>query len=350
MTWTIKGHDWAVDLLRQHIRRGAVRHAYLFTGPPGIGRRTLALQFAQALNCRAADGKIPAKPGDPCQQCRHCIQIGRMQQPDLSIITPEPDSLSIKVEQIRELQYTLSLSPYESRYRIALLADFQTATESAQNAFLKTLEEAPQKAILLLTADSAENLLPTIVSRCEVFRLRPAGVDAARQILAEMTGMPEEEALRLSHLTGGRIGSALSLHQDPSALEQLDQIFNDGLSLLEASLPERFAYADRFRAKNFGNRKEENIRIKKLAQLTLQTWLLLWRDVYLICLQADIPLVNLDWQEKTTALAEKVSSQAAQQQVAALENTLNLLETTNATPQMLMEVLLLDWSKPLEEG
>lgn len=338
-----------MDLLRQHIRHGSVRHAYLFTGPPGIGRRTLALQFAQALNCIAEEEKIPIEPGDPCQECRHCKQIGRMQQPDLTVLTPDPDSLAIKVEQIRDLQHILNLHPYESRYRIGLLPDFQVATESAQNAFLKTLEEAPQKAILLLTADSADNLLPTIVSRCEVFRMRPAGVDETRRILGALTGMPDKEAFRLAHLTSGRIGSALALFRDPSALDQVEQILGDGFSLLQSNLPERFAYAERFKPKkNTSAYKEENVRIKKLARLTLQTWLLLWRDVYLACLQAQIPLVNLAWQEKIENLAGKASPQAVLQQVTRLENMLNLLETTNVTTQMLMEVLLLDWSSPIE--
>ena len=348
MSWTVQAHEQAVNLLRQHIRRDVVRHAYLFTGPPGIGRRTLPLHFAQALNCTAQQEHISAEPGDPCGQCRTCKRIGAQQHTDLTVVTPEPDSLSIKVEQIRELQYTLSLSPYESRYRIALLTNFQTATESAQNAFLKTLEEAPQKAILLLTADSAENLLPTIVSRCEVFRLHAAGLEPARKILHNITGMPEAQANGLAHLTGGKIGLALALHQDVSALEQLNQLIQEGLDLLQAGLPERFSYTERFKSKAFGNRKEDNIRIKKLARLTLQTWLLFWRDVYFLALQANIPLVNLAWQEQIEDLAGRVSPQAAQQQVKLLENSLNLLETTNAAPQMLMEVLLLDWPAPVQ--
>jgi DNA polymerase-3 subunit delta' len=338
MSWSVKGHDWAVNLLRQHLRRESVRHAYLFTGPPGIGRRTLALQFAQALNCSQ-----PVEPGTPCQVCRTCGQIGRMQQSDLSVITPEADSLSIKVEQVRELQYTLSLSPYESRYRIAILTDLQSATDSAQNAFLKTLEEAPAKAILLLTADSGENLLPTIVSRCEVFRLRPSSVENACRILEEVPGIEGGEALKLAHLSGGRIGAAMHLHQQPAALEQIDQIAGDGFSLLKSNLRERISYAERFKPKGSGSRKEENVRLKKLARLSLQTWLLLWRDIYITSLQARVPLVNLGWQDQIGALAGRVTPQQAQQQVSTLEEALNYLDSTNVTLQLLMEVLLLKW-------
>jgi hypothetical protein len=147
----------------RHIANGSVRHAYLFCGPPGVGRRSLALRFVQALNCVQ-----PPAPGEACGQCRMCEQTWRMQLPDLHLIQIAEDAQTIKVEQVRELQRLLALAPYQARYRVALLLGFEKATAGAQNALLKTLEEAPEKAILLLTADSPDNLLPTITSRCEV--------------------------------------------------------------------------------------------------------------------------------------------------------------------------------------
>ena len=116
MDWNIHGHDWAVKMLQQNISRDSVRHAYLFSGPPGIGRKKLALRFAQALNCSS-----PPEKGVPCGECRICRQTEMMQQTDLSVIEAENEGGTLKVEQIRNLQHTLSLSPYESRYRIAIL-------------------------------------------------------------------------------------------------------------------------------------------------------------------------------------------------------------------------------------
>ena len=180
MSWNLIGHDWAAKILKQHLKKGDLHHAYLFTGAPGVGRRSLALEFAQAINCTQ-----PPSPGEACGTCSICKQIARMQQADLHIIAPEIEGGMIKVDQIRELQRSLILSPYEAKYRIALLLNFHRANANAQNALLKTLEEAPRKVILLLTADSAESLLPTISSRCEILRLRPTGIDSLAAALEE---------------------------------------------------------------------------------------------------------------------------------------------------------------------
>src|SRR5512145_2723330 len=100
MNWDMLGHEWAVNLLREHIAQDRLRHAYLFLGPEGIGRRTLALRLAQAVNCTN-----PPEPGEPCRACRTCEQIERMQHPDLAVVKAEGKGGTIKVDQVRELQH-----------------------------------------------------------------------------------------------------------------------------------------------------------------------------------------------------------------------------------------------------
>jgi DNA polymerase-3 subunit delta' len=134
MAWNLVGHDWAVSLLARHIQTSNVKHAYLFCGPEGIGRRSLALRFAQALTCQNKQS-----PAEPCLACQSCQRFFGMQHPDLFIISAPDPGREIRIEQIRGLQHDLSLAPYEAPYRIGLLLDFQNANANAQNAMLKTL-------------------------------------------------------------------------------------------------------------------------------------------------------------------------------------------------------------------
>ena len=183
--WDILGHEWAVDLLQKHLSQNHLRHAYLFTGPDGIGRRTLALRFAQAIN---HPDRI-YHPEDTQSQ-----QIARMQHPDLSVVQRQEGDRDLKIDAVRELQRTLSFSPYTANYRIALLLDFEQASEGASNALLKTLEEPPGRVVMMVTAESADALLPTIVSRCEVIRLRPVRLTELAAGLQQTHQIPAEQA------------------------------------------------------------------------------------------------------------------------------------------------------------
>jgi DNA polymerase-3 subunit delta' len=324
MNWELLGHDWAVDLLKEHIVRGEVRHAYLFTGPQGIGRRTLALRLAQALNCTQ-----PPNPGEPCLKCRTCKQIERMQHPDLLVVQAEQTGGTLKVDQVRELQRSLALHPYEARYRLALLLRFEEAHPSAMNALLKTLEEPAPQVVLVLTAESAESLLPTIVSRCEVLRLRPLPPELVGQGLQERWGVAAEQAQLLAHISCGRPGFALRLRQEPRRLEQRQTWLDDHARLLAATRVERFAYADAL-AKD-----------KDIVRDLLSTWLSYWRDVLLIAAGSAVPIANLDRREEIEALAEQVGLRQAHQTTSTLQRTLTLLEQY-VNIRLALEVLMLD--------
>src|SRR5512147_1512654 len=203
--WNLIGHEWAVDMLKKHAADGTTRHAYLFAGPPGLGRRTLALRFAQALNCQT-----PRAPGVPCGECRDCRQIESMQHADLTVIQADSEGGTLKVDQIREARRTLTLKPYQSKFRVSIFLRFQEANDNAANALLKTLEEAPSYAVLILTADNPEQLLPTIVSRCEVLRLRPLRVEDVQRELEEK-GYEARQSKLIAHISGGRFGYARHL-------------------------------------------------------------------------------------------------------------------------------------------
>jgi DNA polymerase-3 subunit delta' len=334
--WNLTGHEWAVDMLSRHVANGEARHAYLFCGPPRLGRRSLALRFAQALNCTN-----PPAPGQFCGECRDCRQTAAMQHPDLSIVeptilddkkqlVPHPDG-ETRISQIRELHKTINLRPYQSKYRVALFPRFQQANDNAANALLKTLEEAPAYAILLLTADTPEMLLPTIVSRCEVLRLRPLKIESVQKML-ESRGVERGQARLLAHISAGRPGYAQRLLEDEKLLEARTERIHDLQSLLKSTRVKKFAYADKL-AKD-----------KDTMRQTIFIWLSYWRDVLMCTAKAETPISNVDHTDEIESLAARLTLASARRIVSDLELALERLER-NVNPRLLAEVLLLDWPK-----
>ncbi|HKG54097.1 MAG TPA: DNA polymerase III subunit delta' [Anaerolineales bacterium] len=321
--WNLIGHEWAVDMLKKHVIHGTARHAYLFAGPPGLGRRTLALRFAQALNCQTH-----VEAGIPCGQCRDCKQIEAMQHADLTIIQADSEGGTLKVDKIREARRSLTLKPYQANYRVALFLRFQEANDNAANALLKTLEEAPSYAVLILTADNPEQLLPTIVSRCEVLRLRPLKIENIQSAL-ENRGIETSQARLIAHIAGGRFGYALRLIENETLLEMREERLNDLQGLISASRVEKFAYADKL------------ARDKESMRQDILIWLSYWRDVLLRSAQAETPLVNVDHNVEIEELAGRLDLSVARRAVSNFEDVLEKMER-NVNSRLLAEVLLLD--------
>lgn len=324
--WDILGHEWAVDMLRQHAARGEARHAYLFCGPPGLGRRTLALRLAQALNCTS-----PSAAGIPCRECRDCKQIEAMRHPDMNVVRADNEGGILKVDQVREVQHALSLKPYQSKYRVALFLRFQEANDNAANALLKTLEEAPAHAVLILTADNPEQLLPTIVSRCEILRLRALPFTAIEADLIAR-GVDTERARLLAHISGGRPGYARRLMEDATLLEVREERLNDLQAMLPAPRVEKFSYAEKLS------------KDKDTMRQVILIWLSYWRDVMLRVAGAGTPLINIDRNMEIEFLAGRLNLPTARRVVNDLESALEKLER-NVNARLLAEVMLLDWPK-----
>jgi DNA polymerase-3 subunit delta' len=316
--WGITGHEWAVNLLMGQLANERVGHAYLFTGPPGIGKTLLATRFAQAINCT---GSTP-----PCGSCRSCALIERDGHPDFQVV--EADGKSIKIEQVRDMQSTVALRPFEAQYRVNLILRVQEATGPAADALLKTLEEPPPSTRLLLTADVAEALLPTIVSRCQVIGLRAVPNEPIAGLLGAQNGLSTDEAMLLARLSGGRPGWAVSMAKNPARMEQRQQIIEDLIGVLSHNRALRFQYA------------EEIAKSDHLDQI-LDTWQTWWRDVMLLAEQSWVEPVNIDWIDDLHSLAYQVGPQATRKALRAVRGTIEALGN-NANKRLALEVMLLD--------
>jgi DNA polymerase III subunit delta' len=327
MSWNLIGHTWAEKILQQHLKNGEVHHAYLFTGAPGVGRCSLALEFAQAINC-----VNPPAAGESCGVCSICRHIAQQQQADLHLVSPEPQGGMIKVDQIRDLQRSLILTPYEASYRIALLLNFHRANANAQNALLKTLEEAPRKVILLLTANSAESLLPTISSRCEILRLRPTSIEALANALEERAALPKEKAALYAHIANGRPGIALRLAEDPKSDENRSRWIDSFHELLASSIRQKMKVSE-----NMAKEKNND----PLSEI-MQVWTSYARDILLSQQGNENKVVNNDHIMEIAAYANKLKRRQILALIVELIRSLELIEI-NANTRLLLDNLFLQF-------
>ena len=333
MAWSVLGHEWAIELLKQHIRAGGVRHAYLFTGPDQVGKRTLALAFAMALTCAK-----PPSPGEACGECQTCASMRLGTHPDLSVIRLMEGESEVKIDQVRELQHQLALTPRQAGRRIALLIDFDLASDEAQNALLKTLEEPADRVVLLLTAASTSRLFPTLISRCEVLNLRPVHPEVIEQALVA-DGEPTESARVLAAISGGRPGAARGLRSDPEQLAQRGAALDDLARLLSANRNERFAAAETWARKR--TRAEELEAVRRRVRPRLITWLTLWRDALLVSHDVKTHLANPDRTADLERLAGSLSREALAAGVTAIQTALDRLDRY-ANIQLTLETLMID--------
>lgn len=333
MNWNLIGNKWAEEILQNHLINANLRHAYLFTGAEGVGRDVLAVSFAKAINCSK-----PPEAGAFCDECRNCVQIEKRQHPDFQIVERQGNSKRILVDQIRSLQRALSLSPYQADYRIILFRDFEDALPSAANALLKTLEEPNSRVILLFTADHTNNLLPTIVSRCQELHLRPVQPNELVSALITRYKLDPQKAALLAYISGGCPQYALRLSQDDDLLEKRKICLNDLLALVKQNHVKRFAYVESLGFQSKKDDKKQNIADFRDC---LKVWYNFWRDILMMKHTPNIKPINLDVQDEIVKIANQVSVETVLAQIEAIEKTLTLMNT-NTNLRLAAEVLLLD--------
>ncbi|MBX3086636.1 MAG: DNA polymerase III subunit delta' [Anaerolineae bacterium] len=318
--WPVVGHTAAISHLSRSLQHGRIRHAYLIAGPASIGKTTFARAFAMTVNCLSDHRR-------PCGLCRACTLIQNDNFADVKII--EADGGKLKVDQIRDLQTQLSMRPVEGRYRVVILRRFQEATTQAMDALLKTLEEPAPGVILLLTADTTDNLLPTIKSRCQSINLRLLSASLVRKTLEEQYHLKQDKAALLGQLSGGRLGWAIRAAADESMLSQRDTWLKQLEDMLGMTRVGRFAMA------------ESLSRDKKGIAAMLELWLSYWRDVMLLSHTTVTPITNRDHDHTLRQIAIHVRIDDVLKVMTAIQRTAKYLDA-NVNTRLALEVLMLD--------
>lgn len=222
----VLGQEKAKKMLRRAVASNRLGHAYLFRGPVGVGKKTLARAFGNYLNCQQ-----PSENEDACTSCSSCRKLQSGNHPDLLVV--EPEGASIKIKQIRALKQALAFPPFEAKYRIVLIADIHTMRREAANSLLKILEEPPANNQLILTGDAASEILPTITSRCQIIPFTGLPHQLVEEkLIAE--GLAPDAAASLTAITYGSLGQARMM-ADRELLETRRAIIDTLIRLKQAN-------------------------------------------------------------------------------------------------------------------
>lgn len=215
----IVGHEKIKEHLMNAIKLNKVSHAYIINGEEGIGKKTIARVFAQALQCE--EGGV-----EPCGKCHSCIQAESGNQPDIIWVSHEKPA-SIGVEDVRlQVNSDILIKPYSSRHKVYIIDEAQKMTVQAQNALLKTIEEPPSYGIIILLTTNADSLLPTILSRCVTLNLKPLSNQEIESYLMTKEHVPDYHARFAASFAQGRLGRAIDIATSENFNELKDNVLH----------------------------------------------------------------------------------------------------------------------------
>ncbi|MBR1865297.1 MAG: DNA polymerase III subunit delta [Lachnospiraceae bacterium] len=217
----IIGHEDIVRHFKSSMELGKVSHAYILNGEKGSGKRTLATVVAKMLQCESGQP-------DPCGTCKSCLQVESGNQPDIIWVQHEKPNV-VSVDEIRtQILNDIDLKPYSSKYKIYIVPDAQLMNPQAQNALLKTLEEPPEYAVLMLLTNNIDTFLPTVLSRCIVLNFKPVEPLSMMEYLTGQMGLDQAKARFCTDFAQGNLGKAVRLAISPD----YNEIKEDSIRLL----------------------------------------------------------------------------------------------------------------------
>ena len=220
----VVGHKNIIRYIQSAVQADAVSHAYILNGERGSGKKLLANLFAMSLQCEDRDDD-----GDACGKCRSCKQALSGNHPDIIRVTHEKPN-TISVDDIREqVNNDIVIKPYSSKYKIYIIPEADLMTVQAQNALLKTIEEPPEYAVIMLLTENAETLLPTIRSRCVMMKLRNIKDQLVKKYLMEQMEIPDYKADVCVAFAQGNMGKAIML----ATSDHFNEIKEEAVHLLK---------------------------------------------------------------------------------------------------------------------
>ncbi|HMK71984.1 MAG TPA: DNA polymerase III subunit delta' [Myxococcaceae bacterium] len=336
----VQGQARAVEALRRALAEATLAHAYLFTGPSGVGKELTALGLAQALVCSEA-------PGKGCGRCSACLRVERFRHPDVLWLMPESEqvrrklagrsdfdhvpSREIRVEQVRRLQERLALRGLESRSKPVLVLPAEAMNPQAQNAFLKTLEEPPADTTLLLVSAAPDRLLPTLRSRCVRISFAPLPRALVAERVMRDRGLERDAAEAVATLADGSLERALAL--DAAGLERR----RETIRAFEAVTSADLRTALRFAEQAGGSREEA-----EQALAVLATWV---RDVA-VARAGGAGLFHPELRALAEEAAGRLDDILLHLRFRLLDEALVAIRQHNASPRLQLERLALEMAGP----
>lgn len=323
----ILGNEMVKDHFKKAIANHKISHAYILTGEAGMGRKSIANAFAMTLLCEKGGS-------EPCMSCHSCKQVMSGNHPDLIYVTHEKPG-SIGVDDVREqINDTIMIRPYSSYYKIYIVDEAEKMTVQAQHALLKTIEEPPSYAVIILITTNQEAFLPTILSRCVQMKLKPLKDFTIKSYLTQNLHIPEKDADICAAFARGNLGKAIHL----SSSDEFRELFQKVMVLVKnVGTMDISMLLDCIR-----EMKEQNFDIGEVLDL-MQFW---YRDVLMFKVTKDMNLLIFKNEYKMiNETGEKVDYAGLEAILAAIDTARTRLNA-NVNMELAMELLLLTMKNP----